>query len=86
MPETMDEPSEEVKPEGWVNPMQQPEEVVLSEATEPLPAVTRPVTDLAMDVMAGKWGVGQDRRVALSEAGHDVKEIEAEVTRILNNQ
>lgn len=42
------------------------------------------LTSIAEEVRAGKWGVGQDRRLRLSEAGYNAQEVEAEVRRLLN--
>ena len=44
------------------------------------------ISEIAQQVIEGKWGVGQERRAKLSEAGHDVKAVEAEVNWILNNR
>ena len=44
------------------------------------------VADVAKEVIAGDWGIGQGRRLALSKAGYNVKDVEAEVSRIANKR
>jgi hypothetical protein len=41
------------------------------------------VEDVAKEVVEGRWGIGQARRVKLSQAGYDVKAVEEEVKRLL---
>lgn len=40
-------------------------------------------TEIAKEVIAGKWGNGQDRINRLTKAGYDAKEVQAEVNRLL---
>lgn len=42
------------------------------------------VSKVAEEVRMGKWGIGQERRKALADAGYNVKEVEAEVIRQSN--
>lgn len=42
------------------------------------------VTEVAREVIAGKWGDGDVRKQKLTVAGYDAKEVQAEVNRILN--
>jgi CW_7 repeat len=92
MGDAMDKPDEEYvketdEPEGAIGP----EDLVQPETTYEVPDA-RPkvehevsdVSDIAVEVMAGKWGTGQDRRKRLSDAGYNVKEVEDEVVRRLN--
>lgn len=46
--------------------------------------IEKSVSDIAQEVIAGHWGVGQARRNLLSEAGYDPREIEREVVRLRN--
>lgn len=39
---------------------------------------------VAREVLDGKWGKGQERRMKLQDAGHDPNEVEAAVTKLLN--
>lgn len=81
-------------------PMPQPpepkEEVEEGELEEPdhNPRTTykddneRTATDmegLAREVLAGKWGAGQERRQALADAGFDPNKVQKEVVRIVND-
>jgi hypothetical protein len=50
----------------------------------PPPAKT--VDDVIDDVLAGKYGVGQDRRVRLKEAGYDHVKVQKELVRRANNR
>jgi type VI protein secretion system component VasK len=40
--------------------------------------------DVAKEALDGKWGLGQDRRRRLSDAGYDPNEVQAEVVRLMN--
>lgn len=73
--------------EGTIKPAEEVE-VVHIEDVETVPEPKSPdsdVTEVAQEVIAGKWGVGQDRRNRLSEAGHDVRAVEEEVVRLRND-
>jgi len=55
-----------------------------STATVPAPAIsTRPVDDLAREVIRGNWGNGDDRRRRLTAAGHDPAVIQKRVNEML---
>lgn len=41
------------------------------------------ITEVAKEVIAGKWGNGQDRVKNLEKAGYNYKEVQAEVNRLL---
>lgn len=41
------------------------------------------LTEVANEVIDGKWGNGNDRRQKLTRAGYDFKQVQAEVNRIL---
>ena len=49
--------------------------------TEINPAKT--ATELAREVIDGKWGNGEDRKARLTAAGYDYKAVQAEVNRLL---
>lgn len=40
--------------------------------------------EVAEQVLAGEWGTGQNKRIKLSEAGFDHREVEREVIRLVN--
>lgn len=44
------------------------------------------VHDVAIEVMAGLWGNGQDRIDRLTAAGYDAEEVQDEVNKILKNK
>lgn len=41
------------------------------------------LTEVAREVLDGKWGNGNDRRQRLTKAGYDFKQVQAEVNRLL---
>ena len=49
--------------------------------TEIKPAKT--ATELAREVIDGKWGNGEDRKARITAAGYDYKAVQAEVNRLL---
>ena len=56
----------------------------LADAAPGLPLEGKvPLTAIAREVIAGKWGNGADRRRRLTAAGHDYKAVQAEVNRLL---
>ena len=44
---------------------------------------TKSVTDVAQEVLAGKWGNGEDRRNRLSSAGYDASAVQEKVNELL---
>lgn len=63
-----------------------PEEIpVVPVDDEPISLPQEPSrTQIAQEVIAGKWGRGQARRRRLSDAGHDPDSIQAAVDEIFN--
>lgn len=53
------------------------------EAAEPETPTPKTVDELALEVIAGGWGVGQDRKDKLTKAGYDYKAVQAKVNAIL---
>ncbi len=49
-----------------------------------LKAQKKTVTELAKEVLAGKWGNGQEREKKLTAAGYDYKAVQAEVNKLAN--
>lgn len=43
------------------------------------------INELAMEVINGKWGNGDARKKALTNAGYDYNSVQSEVNRLLNN-
>lgn len=43
---------------------------------------TKTVTEIAKEVLEGKWGNGTDRRIAVTKAGYDYAKVQAEVNRL----
>ena len=42
------------------------------------------MTEVAKEVLAGKWGNGTARKTALENAGYNYSEVQAEVNRLLH--
>lgn len=45
---------------------------------------TKSVSELAQEVLQGKWGNGNDRKNRLTAAGYNYSEVQAEVNRLVN--
>ena len=45
--------------------------------------MVKSVTDIAREVLAGKWGSGQERKNRITLAGYDYSAVQAEVNRLL---
>ena len=48
------------------------------------PQAQKDITTIAKEVIAGKWGNGEDRKNRLQSAGYDFNAVQAEVNRILS--
>lgn len=46
----------------------------------------KPIAEVAREVIAGKWGNGEERERRLTEAGYDYDEVQNEVNRILASE
>ena len=46
-------------------------------------AATKSVAEVAREVIAGKWGNGEDRKKRLTAAGYDYKAVQAKVNELL---
>lgn len=44
------------------------------------------IEEVAKQVLAGKWGNGEERRLRLANAGYDVAKVQAKVNEMLNNK
>ena len=55
--------------------------------TEPVtePVKTKTITQLAREVLNGKWGNGAERKRKLTEAGYDYEAVQKEVNRLYNS-
>lgn len=47
---------------------------------------TKTVTEIAMEVIKGEWGSGEDRKKSLINAGYSATAVQAEVNRILSGR
>ena len=72
--------SEEDKAEGTI----EPEDLVVPEPGDVDYEATE-LSAVAREVNQGKWGVGQERRLKLAEAGFNANEVEKEAVRLLNS-
>ena len=57
----------------------------LFEETDVTETKTLNVTDIAKEVISGKWGNGQERKERLTKAGYDYSTVQKEVNRLLKN-
>lgn len=71
----MDEEITEEVPIAEEDPVDIPEETPPEEV---------PLEQIVDQVIRGEWGVGQDRRLRLSVAGHDPNEVQREIVRRAN--
>lgn len=55
----------------------------LQRKTEP---ARKTVSELAQEVLQGKWGNGQDRKKKLTQAGYDYNTVQAEVNRLVKGE
>ena len=55
-------------------------------AIEDKPKPMKAISEIAKEVIAGKWGVGQDRAKRLEKAGYSYKSVQDEVNRQLKNK
>ena len=53
-------------------------------AAQPKPTPRKSNSEIANEVLAGKWGNGNDRKNALERAGYDYNAVQAEVNNILS--
>ncbi|MBS6063782.1 MAG: hypothetical protein KH972_07925 [Peptostreptococcaceae bacterium] len=54
-----------------------------SEKGEVIVSGRKSVTEVAKEVIAGKWGNGNDRKNKLEAAGYNYNQVQAEVNRLL---
>lgn len=57
--------------------------VPIPKPVPPKPVPTKTITQVAQEVIAGKWGNGDARKAALSKAGYNPALVQTEVNRIL---
>lgn len=50
---------------------------------ESKPQTTKSIEELAKEVIAGKWGNGEDRKTSLINAGYDYNQIQAKVNELI---
>lgn len=58
-------------------------EILSDESDEPNKIEAVSITEIAKEVIAGKWGSGSERKRRLTQAGFSYEEVQAEVNRIL---
>ena len=63
---------------GWVNDAC----IVTKEVELPQAPAKKSTTEIAQEVIAGKWGNGTDRKARLEAAGYNYSEVQAEVNRL----
>jgi hypothetical protein len=67
-------------------PMNGPAEDWTGDPSEENAGGSKDLTTVAKEVLAGDWGLGQEQRVALANAGYDPNEVKAETVRVLNDK
>ena len=55
----------------------------LAGGSKPAPTPEKDITEIAREVIQGKWGNGADRRKRLNDAGYDYSAIQAKVNELL---
>ena len=50
------------------------------------PSATKSVTEVAQEVIAGKWGNGTDRKNRLTQAGYNYAEVQAKINELLGSK
>jgi hypothetical protein len=85
MDETYDEPDVDPTetPETPVDVPDDPEETQ-EDSDDEVKQTLLSVKEVAQEVLDGKWGTGQERRLRLSQAGYDHVAVEDAVVKILN--
>ena len=68
--------------EGTIHPAEEPIKVLPE--TESTGETEK--DDIVTQVLKGEWGVGQDRRLRLQQAGHNPNEIQKELVRRANKR
>ena len=56
----------------------------MTEPTPPTP--TKTIEELAKEVIAGKWGNGEERKRRLTEAGYDYRAVQNKVNEMLSGK
>lgn len=54
--------------------------------TKPTTKPSKTVKQIAHEVIDGKWGNGEDRKIKLTKAGYDYKSVQAEVNKLLKTK
>jgi hypothetical protein len=75
---------EQDKPEGAISEENLVQEPPPEEKPDDKKVTKSDLKKIALEVREGKWGVGQERRKKLDDAGYNAKDVEDEVTRQLN--
>jgi len=55
------------------------------DTTVDAPVDKKSINEIAQEVLNGEWGIGQDQRLRLAEAGYNTTEVRKETTRLRNN-
>ena len=54
--------------------------------TPPVEPVLKPLKEIANEVIAGKWGNGNQRKTALTKAGYNYKDVQALVNKMMKGE
>lgn len=56
--------------------------ILTGKTSKPIP--TKSITEIAKEVIRGKWGNGRDRKNRLTQAGYNYNKVQSEVNRLLS--
>ena len=59
---------------------------IINPSVSPTPTPSKTIDELAREVIAGKWGNGQERKDRLTKAGYDYAKVQARVNEILSGK
>lgn len=68
---------------GQIRGYARPKYKAAAQPVTPKPETKKSIAELAKEIIAGKWGVGQDRKDRLTKAGYNYDAVQAEVNRQL---
>ena len=67
---------------GWIYLLNSDYCTVLGTTATATPVPAKTITEIAKEVIAGKWGNGSDRKNALEEAGYNYSEVQDKVNEL----
>lgn len=71
---------------GYIRGYARPKYASGGSSVSPTPSTGKSITDVAKEVLAGKWGNGDDRKGALQAAGYDYTAVQAKVNELCSGK